>query len=526
MSPNDRSRTLIYVVHGSNVHTWWRRLASSGYPWWRPWSLFCQALRDAFGDCEIREFRWSGINTHAARTDTAQLFAEALRQAHRPGDAVHVVAHSHGGSVALSAAGLLPAGFIDALVLLASPHMAVPDRQRARTRWLYWDDAAARVRRIWNLYSPEDAIQTRAVRIFNGLPGPLRASLTVAAVYDGPGRENVKNIGIHWNTSFSAHSAMHCAAVGTAAGSLLKGESAEEALAKAQLDPRSVNPVRDHGGWPGMPQVRRMIGERADAAPFDLQTGNEEVAILLVHGFTAAPSEMRPLAEFLRKQTGWRCKSVLLPGHGTRVEDLVRTGSSGWVDAADRAYAQLAAQHRHVFLAGLSLGAVLCCHVALRRRNAAQLRGLILLAPAFGISTAKAAAFRVLRHVLTYRSKGIRAAHYFLDRRLFSYVDTPLKAAGDVLRLGREAWRGLAQLRGLSILMFSGGRDTTVSTHRIAAAARKYPWIRFVPLPNSRHILTVEPDRETLFEKSLDFVNACIAAHAEDISPASRPVTE
>ncbi len=35
--------------------------------------------------------------------------------------------------------------------------------------WLYWADAARRVPRIWNLYSPEDFVQTRLAEWFHGL---------------------------------------------------------------------------------------------------------------------------------------------------------------------------------------------------------------------------------------------------------------------------------------------------------------------------------------------------------------------
>ncbi len=78
---------LFYVIHGSNAHTWWRRLANGGYPWWRRWSLFSCALRRAFeNECEIREYRWSGHNTHQARLDAGADLAQSRLRRKAPPD--------------------------------------------------------------------------------------------------------------------------------------------------------------------------------------------------------------------------------------------------------------------------------------------------------------------------------------------------------------------------------------------------------------------------------------------------------
>jgi pimeloyl-ACP methyl ester carboxylesterase len=106
------------------------------------------------------------------------------------------------------------------------------------------------------------------------------------------------------------------------------------------------------------------------------------------------------------------------------------------------------------------------------------------------------------------RSKGPKAAHYFLEKRLFSYVETPLNRAADVIRLGRHAWKNLDKLRDVPVLMFAGALDTTVSLSLIREAARRNPAIRFVSLPKSRHILTVEPDAAEAFAASVEFMEA------------------
>ena len=216
------------------------------------------------------------------------------------------------------------------------------------------------------------------------------------------------------------------------------------------------------------------------------------------------------MAEYFAEHGDWRCKGMLLPGHGTTVEDMQKAGGEDWIAAGEKAYDELARECRHVFLAGVSLGATICVHLALRRRNEAKLRGLILMAPAFGISLKKAVAVRVLRPFIRLRRKNTRASDYFLDHRLYSYVQNPVNRAAEVLSLGSEAFGRLGELRGLPVALFAGDLESTVSLEKIHAAARQNPWIRFVRLPRSRHILTLEPDREMMFEAAVKFVEECM----------------
>jgi alpha-beta hydrolase superfamily lysophospholipase len=156
------------------------------------------------------------------------------------------------------------------------------------------------------------------------------------------------------------------------------------------------------------------------------------------------------------------------------------------------------------------MGAVLCCHVALRRSGDRRLRGLILMSPAFGITPARESLLRLVAPLTNLRSKGKRAADYFLDHRLYSYLQTPLNRAKDVLRLGREAASTMGELHNLPVLMFAGEKESTVSLKTMLSVAGKNPWIQLVKLPQSRHILTMEPDREKVFEASTRFVEQCV----------------
>ena len=506
----NRCVDLLYLVHGTNAHTWVNSLVNGRYPWWRRWSLFSCALRKAFGsECEIREFRWSGNNTHQARLEGGAQLATAIEK-EDPGRRIHLIGHSHGANVALAAVNQLPPRRVASVMVVANPHMALLESHGAPPEWLYWGEAPGRVQQIWNLYSPEDIVQTRLAEWFHGVAVEKKKTLLARSTYAGAGHNSIRNVEIHWNHSLSAHRAMHSQGIGTLVGRLLKGDEWQEAMRAAGLSISGGNKARDHGGRPGNERTFETIREVADPSPFEMGNKTNEVGVLFVHGFTASPSEMRPMAESVMQNLGWRCSGLLLPGHGTHIQDMRRTTGKDWLTAVEHAYERLSRECDRVLLVGLSLGAVLACHLALRRANDPKLRGLVLLAPAFGVTTARAASLHLVRPLRSFLSKGTRASDYFLDNRLYSYLQIPLDRAVEVLRLGRDAVANMSKLRSLPVLMFAGDRESTVSLRRILNVAQDNPWIRFVRLPRSRHILTVEPDKEMMFEASLRFMEECV----------------
>jgi carboxylesterase len=62
--------------------------------------------------------------------------------------------------------------------------------------------------------------------------------------------------------------------------------------------------------------------------------------VLLLHGLTGMPSEMRPLERHLRR-LGCIVDVPLLPGHGATHRELLATGWRDWVEGARRATAPI-----------------------------------------------------------------------------------------------------------------------------------------------------------------------------------------
>ena len=95
--------------------------------------------------------------------------------------------------------------------------------------------------------------------------------------------------------------------------------------------------------------------------PFFTAPPRARAAALLVHGFTASPWEMRPVASDL-EQRGYACLAVRLPGHGTTPGDLARRRWEEWDAAVTQAFDLLAERFGRVYGVGLSTGALLLGH--------------------------------------------------------------------------------------------------------------------------------------------------------------------
>ena len=93
-----------------------------------------------------------------------------------------------------------------------------------------------------------------------------------------------------------------------------------------------------------------------NARPFFLEGG--EHAVLLTHGFTGTPAHMLPLAERLQA-AGFTVQGLLLPGHGTDIEDMRKSTWQDWLAAELEAVYQLKKKYKYVSVCGLSMGGVL-----------------------------------------------------------------------------------------------------------------------------------------------------------------------
>ena len=90
--------------------------------------------------------------------------------------------------------------------------------------------------------------------------------------------------------------------------------------------------------------------------PFLMKRIGAKTGVLLIHGYMAAPEEVRPLGAFLHRH-GFTVYACRLPGHGTSPDDLAQRNWEEWLMAVERGYLILANAYHHIVLGGFSCGA-------------------------------------------------------------------------------------------------------------------------------------------------------------------------
>lgn len=239
-----------------------------------------------------------------------------------------------------------------------------------------------------------------------------------------------------------------------------------------------------------------------DPSPFTLSGGH--AGALLIHGFTGATPEMRPLGEYLH-QRGLTVVAPLLPGHGTRVEDMNRVHWESWTDHVEAALAWLQQRCDTVFVGGLSMGGLLALHLA---AQSPEIAGLLLYAPALRLNNRLLPLAGLAKHFLATRPKGAKHhADPATDARVWSYDDHPVGAAAQLQR-GQRAVRAILPSVVCPTLVFHANGDAMVP----AAAAREViagigsDDAQLVTLDGSGHCLTVDAQWEQVAEQSWSFI--------------------
>lgn len=91
--------------------------------------------------------------------------------------------------------------------------------------------------------------------------------------------------------------------------------------------------------------------------------GSRAKGVLLIHGMTGAPAEMKMLARRLYRH-GFTISAPQLAGHGADEAALLRTSWRDWLESARKAYLELSAEVEQVYVAGVCAGGALGLRLA------------------------------------------------------------------------------------------------------------------------------------------------------------------
>lgn len=133
--------------------------------------------------------------------------------------------------------------------------------------------------------------------------------------------------------------------------------------------------------------------------PFELMPENPNGdAVLLVHGLGDSPYSFIDIAQHLSSQ-GYLVRAVLLPGHGSKVGDLMLPTLEDWQNVVRHHIILLKEKSNKLWLGGYSTGANLVTSEAL---NDDDIEGLLLFSPAFKPGTSLVKWAKAASYVMTW----------------------------------------------------------------------------------------------------------------------------
>ena len=243
------------------------------------------------------------------------------------------------------------------------------------------------------------------------------------------------------------------------------------------------------------------------AEPLDLPGG--PVGVLVCHGFTGTTQSVRPWAEHLAA-AGLTVAAPRLPGHGTRWQDMNRTGWDDWYGEVERTFDGLRARCSTVFAMGLSMGGTLVLRLAELR--AAEVAGLVVVNASLATERRDAVLLPVVSRVLG-SFPGIASDIKRPGVQELAYDRLPLKAASALQR----AWpvvRGDLGRISCPVLVYRSTVDHVVepvSGRALLEGVRggtSGGTVEERLLEDSYHVATLDNDAPAIFAGSVEFVRA------------------
>lgn len=239
-----------------------------------------------------------------------------------------------------------------------------------------------------------------------------------------------------------------------------------------------------------------------NAQPFELEAGDS--ALLLIHGFTGSPSHMRTVGDAAHA-AGFSARGILLPGHGTSIEEMERSDDAQWYAACRTAFEEMRAKYRRVAVGGLSMGGILSLLIA----EAFEPSCVVLFAPALRYKRAtnhlSPVAKRFLR-VLNWGEHSYSAEEFLYDYD-HGYPGAPVAKVEDMTRLQRSARANLSKIT-CPALVIQSHRDESVHSsvpemimRGVSSQVKEICWV-----DRSSHVCTIGPDREYVYARVIDFL--------------------
>ena len=257
--------------------------------------------------------------------------------------------------------------------------------------------------------------------------------------------------------------------------------------------------------------------------------------VLLIHGLTGTPMEMKLLGKGLNR-AGFTVHGMQLAGHCGSADDLLATGWHDWYASVQQAADDLLGKVDQLFVGGLSMGALLALKLAADRPG--QVAGVGVYGATFRYDGWSIPPLARLSFMLPLLKKlGIGRGRSFMEQPPYGIRDERLRAQVSAAMLGGDSaaaglpgnpWYSLAEMYGLAASVRRQLPQVTApclvahaSDDDVASPKNAELVVRAVSAPtelllldDSYHMITIDKQRRTLIERSAAFFDGIAASRA------------
>ncbi|MBP2650836.1 MAG: alpha/beta hydrolase fold protein [Firmicutes bacterium] len=258
--------------------------------------------------------------------------------------------------------------------------------------------------------------------------------------------------------------------------------------------------------------------------------GNEN-GVILIHGLTGSPYEMKYLATQLNR-AGFSVAVPCLAGHSQGISDLKKTTWQDWYKSVQESMEVLKGNCSRIFTAGLCMGAVLALHVA--RQYPLDVKAVAALSTTFQFDGWGTPWYRFLMPINNYTpakyfySYPEREPYGIKNERLRRMVAKGLKDNSiaydcvpgvSMYELHKLAGVVKQELPELSVptLIIHSTEDDTASINNANYIEKKIGTtrVRKIFLDNCYHMITMDNQREVVANEVVSFFRETLIQSAQ-----------
>ncbi len=246
-------------------------------------------------------------------------------------------------------------------------------------------------------------------------------------------------------------------------------------------------------------------------------------AIMLFHGLTGSPFEMKKYAQSFHK-AGYDVYCYCLPGHGDHEQSIQSVSWRDWIDFSQVKYSALRSKYQEFFLSGLCLGAVISINLA---ENNHDVTGVISLSTTLYLDgwtipwynfLMPLALNTIVRFYYTFPERepyGIknevirRKIAGLMSKNTVALDNYPLTCVYELLRLSEDTRKNIKKMLCPILLMHSVEDDlTSVKSSKFVYENASSEVKEYIELTDSYHHVLYDNERAFVYEKALGFADS------------------